>query len=104
MSHLFHGPNLDIFDDYAHNPGKISACVQTIRAAWPSRRFIAVYQPHRYSRLETMYNEMLEALRGVDLVFVAPVYSAGEVTRSDFSPAKIAADLSERLWMHLRSY
>ncbi len=88
---------IKIFDDYAHNPGKIAACIQSIRQTWPSQKLHVVYQPHRFSRLETMYHEMLQSLDGADVVYVLPVYSAGETTTSDFSPTRLAEDLRLRM-------
>src|SRR5262249_2977970 len=87
MTRVAETESLTIFDDYAHNPGKIAACVQTWKEAWPGRELHVVYQPHRFTRLETMYDEMLGALDGADCVYVVPVYSAGETTSRDFSPA-----------------
>lgn len=97
MDRLLSTDRLKIYDDYAHNPGKISACIQALRQTWPQTKLHVVYQPHRFSRLETMYNEMLQSLDGADLVYVLPVYSAGETTQFDFSPQKIAEDLRLRM-------
>ncbi len=87
---------LHIFDDFAHNPGKIAACIETLKEAWPGAALHVVYQPHRFSRLETMYDEMLGALVGADFVHVVPVYSAGESTTLDFSTMRLAEDLKTR--------
>ncbi|MEN9835091.1 MAG: UDP-N-acetylmuramate--L-alanine ligase [Pseudomonadota bacterium] len=97
MDRLLTTEKLKIFDDYAHNPGKIAACIQALRQTWPQTKLHVVYQPHRFSRLETMYDEMLQSLDGADTVYVLPVYSAGETTQFDFSPAKIADDLRLRM-------
>ena len=97
MDRVFSNGKITIFDDYAHNPGKIAAGVKTLRETWPNHKLHVVYQAHRFSRLETMYNEMLGALDGADYVYVVPVYSAGESTSMDFSPAKLADDLKVRM-------
>lgn len=85
-----------VFDDYAHNPGKIAACVRALRDSFKERQLHVIYQPHRYSRLETMYDDMLNAVSSADLVHMLPVYSAGETSAQDFSPARLAADLTRR--------
>lgn len=90
-------PELKIFDDYAHNPGKIEASIAALREGFPGWRLHVVFQPHRYSRLETMWGEMLDALKGVDLVHVLPVYAAGETTTQDFSPAVVAKALRDEV-------
>ncbi len=88
--------DLKIFDDYAHNPGKIHACVQTLKESFPEAKLHVVFQAHRYSRLETMYDDMLGSVDGADFVHVVPVYAAGETTKQDFSPARLAADLKQK--------
>jgi UDP-N-acetylmuramate--alanine ligase len=97
MDRIFSNKKVVIFDDYAHNPGKIAAGVKALKETFPNRKLHVVYQPHRFSRLETMYNDMLVSLKGADNVYVVPVYSAGESTSLDFSPARLARDLSARL-------
>ena len=96
MTRIFDGPNLKIIDDYAHNPGKIEACLAGIRESWPEWQLQVIFQPHRYSRLETMYDEMLSALKAADVVHVLPVYTAGETTTNDFSPEALSRALVEK--------
>jgi UDP-N-acetylmuramate--alanine ligase len=93
---IYESPGLKIFDDYAHNPGKIAACLTSIKEAWPEAALHVVFQAHRYSRLETMYDGMIGAVDAADFVYVVPVYSAGETTTADFSPEKLAAALRAR--------
>jgi UDP-N-acetylmuramate--alanine ligase len=83
-----------IFDDYAHNPGKIRSCIEGAREAFPRDELIIIFQPHRYSRLETMYNETMGSFGAADEVFVLPVYAAGETSQRVFSPESIAKDMS----------
>ncbi len=84
-----------IFDDYAHNPGKIRSCLEGAREAFANQRILVIFQPHRYSRLETMYNELMGSFGAADEVFVLPVYAAGETSVRDFSPSSIARDMSQ---------
>jgi UDP-N-acetylmuramate--alanine ligase len=97
MDRIYSDDDVTIFDDYAHNPGKVAAGVKALRETWPKRTLHVVFQPHRFSRLETMYDDMLSALEGADLIHVVPVYSAGESTNLDFSPTRLARDLESRL-------
>lgn len=82
-----------IYDDYAHNPGKIRSCIEGARSAFPKERILVIFQPHRYSRLETMYNEFMQSFGAADEVFVLPVYAAGETPTQDFSPLRLATDI-----------
>lgn len=90
MSLIFDNNHVKVFDDYAHNPGKISACVSAIKESWPQRPLHVVFQPHRFSRLETMYDELMSSFGSADHVYVLPVYAAGETTTHDFSPQTVA--------------
>jgi UDP-N-acetylmuramate--alanine ligase len=86
-------PDIRVYDDYAHNPGKIAACITSLKEAYPDRQLQVIYQIHRYSRLDTMYEDMLGAVAGADLVHILPVYAAGETTTRDYGTAKLAGDM-----------
>jgi len=83
-----------IYDDYAHNPGKISACLSSVKEMWPAKKLIVVFQAHRYSRLQTMHESMLSSFMAADLVVTLPVYAAGELPVSGFSPAELSQEIS----------
>ena len=67
-----------LVDDYAHHPREVAATLQAARAAWPARRVVAVFQPHRYSRLRDLMDDFAAALSDADAVVVTEVYAAGE--------------------------
>ena len=66
-----------IFDDYGHHPVEIKAVLRAARESC-SGRIIAVHQPHRYSRLASLFEEFAACFNDADSIFLAPVYSAGE--------------------------
>jgi UDP-N-acetylmuramate--alanine ligase len=66
-----------IIDDYAHHPVEIRAVLAAARES-SSGRVIAVMQPHRYTRLQSLMDDFQSAFNDADIVFVAPVYAAGE--------------------------
>ncbi len=68
---------ITVIDDYGHHPVEIRAVLQTARRATEGR-VIAVVQPHRYSRLEALFEDFCTACNDADIVLVAPVYAAGE--------------------------
>ena len=70
----YHG--LSLVDDYAHHPSEIRATIEQARGAY--RSFYLIFQPHRYSRFSAFYDRFVETLKGVENLFVLPVYSAGE--------------------------
>ncbi|MEZ0279405.1 MAG: glutamate ligase domain-containing protein, partial [Methylibium sp.] len=66
-----------VFDDYAHHPVEIAAVLRAARTGG-NGRIIAIMQPHRYTRLQALFNEFSACLDDADIVVVTPVYSAGE--------------------------
>jgi len=66
-----------VIDDYAHHPVEIRAVLSAARES-ADQRVIAVMQPHRYSRLHDLMEDFQNAFNDADVVFVAPVYPAGE--------------------------
>jgi UDP-N-acetylmuramate--alanine ligase len=91
----YFSPQVKVFDDYAHNPGKVAACITGVREAYPAAKLHVIFQPHRYSRLETMYNEIVSAFLGADEVLILPVYAAGETAGADFSLELTGLDISK---------
>jgi UDP-N-acetylmuramate--alanine ligase len=65
-------------DDYGHHPTEIAAALDAVRQAWPDRRHVVVFQPHRYSRTRDLLDDFAEVLSGVDRLLVTEVYAAGE--------------------------
>ena len=65
-----------IIDDYAHHPTEIKV---TLEAALKfNKRIITVFQPHRYSRIKTLYNKFQDCFNGTDVLILTDIYSAGE--------------------------
>ena len=65
-------------DDYGHHPTEVAATLQAVRDAWPNRRQVVVFQPHRYSRTRDLLDDFAEVLAGVDRLLITEVYAAGE--------------------------
>lgn len=65
-----------VVDDYAHHPSEIRATLEAVRGL--GRRVVAVFQPHRYTRLRDLFWEFVSCFDGADLVFLTEVYPAGE--------------------------
>jgi UDP-N-acetylmuramate--alanine ligase len=67
-----------IVDDYGHHPTEIKTTLQAVRQSWPDRRIVVVFQPHRYSRTEALFDEFTRSFYQADSLVVLPIYSAGE--------------------------
>ncbi|MCP5510079.1 MAG: UDP-N-acetylmuramate--L-alanine ligase [Chlamydiales bacterium] len=67
-----------IIDDYAHHPIEVSSTLSALKSAYPERRLVALFQPHRFTRLEAFFQEFTTCFETADLTFITDVYGAGE--------------------------
>ncbi len=74
-----------LVDDYAHHPEEMDATIEAARGAYPGRRIVAAFQPHRYTRTRDCFEDFVSVLGKADAVLLSEVYAAGE-------PHLIAAD------------
>jgi len=74
----FDGGMLTLVDDYGHHPREIAATLEALRQAWPDRRAVLVFQPHRYTRTRDLFEDFVQVLSTVDVLVLLEVYSAGE--------------------------
>ena len=70
--------NILVIDDYGHHPTEVIATLQTAKESRPDRRLIVVFQPHRYSRTEALFDRFVLSFNQADILIMAPIYSAGE--------------------------
>jgi len=74
-----HGPGRFVLvDDYGHHPTEMEATIAAARAAFPDRRIVLAFQPHRYSRTRDLFEDFVRVLSDVDALLLAEVYAAGE--------------------------
>ena len=67
-----------LVDDYGHHPTEVAATIAAARQAWPDRRLLMIYQPHRYTRTKDLFEDFVRVLSTVDALLLLEVYSAGE--------------------------
>ena len=67
-----------LVDDYAHHPREIEPTLAAVRAGWPDRRLVVVFQPHRYSRTHDLFDDFIQVLSAADVLLLCEVYAAGE--------------------------
>jgi len=92
----FKDVSVDVFEDYGHHPSELSATIKTCRQAWPDRRLVMVFQPHRYSRTKYFFDDFAAELSCVDLLFLMDVYSAGEDIIESYSSSALAESIKNR--------
>lgn len=73
------GGSLTLVDDYGHHPREIAATLEALKQAWPQRRSVVVFQPHRYTRTRDLFEDFVRILSTVDVLILLNIYTAGEV-------------------------
>lgn len=87
--------DIHFFDDYAHHPTEIETTLQAIRQAIGSRRLIAVFQPHRYSRTQDCLGLYGKIFNEVDQLIITDIYGAGETPLPFLSPFLIQQEIEQ---------
>ena len=82
---LTSGGSFTLLDDYGHHPVEMAATLSAVRGAFPGRRLVLAFQPHRYTRTRDLFEDFVKILSEVDTLLLAEVYAAGE-------PQIVAAD------------
>jgi len=72
------GRDLVFVDDYGHHPRELAATLQALRQAWPQRRAVVIFQPHRYSRTRDLFEDFVNVLASVDVLILLDIHAAGE--------------------------
>jgi UDP-N-acetylmuramate--alanine ligase len=72
------GGKATVIDDYGHHPAEMAATVAAARGAFPGRRLMLVFQPHRYTRTRDCFEDFVKVLSTVDALVLTDVYPAGE--------------------------
>ena len=72
------GGYFTLLDDYGHHPVEMQAVIAAARAAFPNRRLVMAFQPHRYSRTRDCFEDFVRVLSSADAVLLTEVYAAGE--------------------------
>ena len=79
------GGSFTLIDDYGHHPAEMQATLDAARGAFPGRRIVLAFQPHRYTRTRDLFEDFVKVLSRADALLLAEVYPAGE-------PPIVAAD------------
>jgi UDP-N-acetylmuramate--alanine ligase len=72
------GGSFTLVDDYGHHPVEMAATLSAVRGAFPDRRLVLAFQPHRYTRTRDLFEDFVKILGSVDALLLAEVYAAGE--------------------------
>ena len=72
------GGQYTLIEDYGHHPVELAATIEAARGAYPGRRLVLAFQPHRYTRTRDCFEDFVQVLRLADVVWLTEVYAAGE--------------------------
>jgi UDP-N-acetylmuramate--alanine ligase len=91
----FKDNNFMVIDDYAHHPTEIRATLSTL-SGLKSKRVIAIFQPHRFTRTKLLFDEFTRSFNGVDKLIITDIYAASELPIKDINSLKLCAAIKDR--------
>ena len=95
MTKIFTKNQNDFYDDYAHHPTEIESILDSVKNVSKKRKIISVFEPHRYSRVLLLQKEFARSFSKSNLVFLCPIYEAGEKRNNKFRPLNFAKMISK---------
>lgn len=79
----FNDKKVSVFEDYGHHPRELAAVLEAARSAFPDKKIVGVFQPHRYSRTRDLFEDFSQVLSGFDKLILSEVFAAGEAVITD---------------------
>jgi len=90
------GRTVLVVDDYGHHPREIAATFEALRSAYPQRRLVVAFQPHRFTRTRDLFDDFCQVLAGADALLLTEVYAAGEAPIARYDGRALARGVRER--------
>lgn len=87
--------NIKIYDDYAHHPSEIKTTLESAKGT-TKNRLVVIFQPHRYSRLQGLWNDFLSAFDSADKLILTDVFSAGEEKIEGINSEELIKDMKHK--------
>jgi UDP-N-acetylmuramate--alanine ligase len=85
-----------LVDDYGHHPTEVAATLDAAGSAFPDRRLVMVYQPHRYTRTRDHYDDFVAVLSRCEVLVLVEVYPAGEALIPGADSRSLARSIRQR--------
>ena len=85
----------EVFDDYAHHPTAVKRVCKALREKYQDKKIAIMLEPHQFSRVNENYKEYVSALKGVDILFLLPIFPAREKVDEGFDYKKLVKDIEE---------
>ena len=87
---------ITLVDDYGHHPTEMKATMQAVRTAWPERRMVVLFQPHRFTRTRDLFEDFSQVLSEPDVLLLMDVYAACEASISGADGRSLARSIRNR--------
>ena len=84
-----------VVDDYGHHPREIKSTLDAFRAVWPDKRLVHVFQPHRYTRTQSLFADFVDVLSMSDQLLLLDIYPAGEEPIPGVSSEQLANEIRQ---------
>jgi UDP-N-acetylmuramate--alanine ligase len=84
---------ITVIDDYGHHPTEVRATLAAIKEAWPQKRLVVLFQPHRYSRTAKLYKEFQTSFHHADMLVMTDIYAASEKPISGVTSSSLLEDI-----------
>ena len=84
-----------VMDDYGHHPREVEVTIAALKEAYPDRRLVMVFQPHRFSRTQECFSEFVRVLARVDQLLLLDVYPAGEAPIPGIHSAALCESIAQ---------
>lgn len=97
---VYKDKNIEIIDDYAHHPSEIKATLQAgveYKLKTGKSRLLAIFQPHRYTRLKALWDDFMKSFDGADSIIVIDTFSAGDEFDPEFNSENFAARMKDKM-------
>jgi UDP-N-acetylmuramate--alanine ligase len=85
-----------VIEDYGHHPSELEATIAAARQGWPDKRIVAVFQPHRFTRTASLFDEFSRVLSEAHSVVLTDIYSAGEASIEGIDSAALCHSIRAR--------
>ncbi|TCK06584.1 UDP-N-acetylmuramate--L-alanine ligase [Phorcysia thermohydrogeniphila] len=79
-------------DDYAHHPVEIESSFRALKGSFPDRRLVVLFQPHRFSRVSSLWREFVNVLKGIENLYICDIYPAGETPIPGITAERLAKE------------
>lgn len=94
---------IEVYDDYGHHPTEVRAVLKAFKEKYPNKKIIVAFQPHRYSRTQSSWNDFLTAFQDCDELKLVDVYAASEAPIEGINSEKLSQEMKHKSCQYIGS-